>query len=1060
MRTIGSFKWIPANNRLHLSDDAWRLFDLPKEGVATFERIFRNAYPGDKSEIKRTLEKSASECVGFDFEWRFLTSDNQIRTIRVAAQPLSTDHGEVELIGTMTQVMAPISPMITLDDELTKVKDEAARFRLTIDQAPGLMWSAHADGWADYLSLRWLEYAGLTLEEAMGWGWQQAIHPDDSPALMEAWAVALANGTPGDVKARLRRHDGVYRWFSFRANPYFDDSGKLVRWYGQTFDIEDLRSTEALLAGEKRLLQMLAMSASLKATLEEACKTVDELLPCSTSSIWLLCPEGNTVTDFFAPGLPQAFIDDLKKLIDETGNGKIGFYAGPCGSAIQSKKTIVIPDLANSDGWVEYRELAVSYGFRSVLCAPIFSSAGKTVGMFVHQSREVGELGEHPRTVVEHFTNMTAMAIEHMSMDKALLASEERFRLMAETTPDVIWITDLHPEKVLYCSPRFEDLWGYKLEELYRDARYWLHGIHPEDRSKVIAAFNRLVEDKDDSPYAIEFRLLREDGEIRWIYERAVLIRDANGAPQRVNGVSTDITDRKLTEQALAKSESRLALAIAASSDGIWDWDVVTSQVYMSPRTREIYSLDSDKEILSRSQWRALIRYHPDDRIVVDKWLQDCLDGHITSFTCEVRVQTFTNAYRWIRIRGMANQDQFGRAYRIAGAVTDIDTQRRTEMSLQQAKRLEAMGTLAGGIAHDFNNILGVVLGYGEMALRAASTGTRLHRDLDNIVSAGERGRALVDRILAFSRSAPNENISVNVEAVVEEALGMVRPTLPNGINVVSYLRAGKAALCGDPTQVHQIVMNLLTNAIQAMPNGGVINVTLNVQVITEPKITATSVVEPGAYLVLSVEDNGTGMPPEVLEKIFDPFFTTKEVGVGTGLGLSLVHGIAIALGGAVDVFSQVGKGSNFTVYLPQTGFATLTRNDVAASLPKGSKERVLVVDDEAALAQLTGDSLTELNYEATVFTSSSSALQAFNAEPDKFDAIVTDERMSGLSGLMLIKAARELRPEIPSLLMTGFVGDIQVRTKDEHSPNEFLKKPVTMRELALAMERMLLDAP
>jgi DNA-binding NtrC family response regulator len=147
-------------------------------------------------------------------------------------------------------------------------------------------------------------------------------------------------------------------------------------------------------------------------------------------------------------------------------------------------------------------------------------------------------------------------------------------------------------------------------------------------------------------------------------------------------------------------------------------------------------------------------------------------------------------------------------------------------------------------------------------------------------------------------------------------------------------------------------------------------------------------------------------------------------------------------------------------VYLPQTGFATLTRNDLAASLPKGNKERVLVVDDEEALAQLTADSLVELNYDVTVFTSSSSALETFSADPNKFDAIVTDERMSGLTGLMLIKAARELRPEIPSLLMTGFIGDIQVRTKDEHSPNEFLKKPVSMRELALAMERMLLDAP
>ena len=285
------------------------------------------------------------------------------------------------------------------------------------------------------------------------------------------------------------------------------------------------------------------------------------------------------------------------------------------------------------------------------------------------------------------------------------------------------------------------------------------------------------------------------------------------------------------------------------------------------------------------------------------------------------------------------------------------------ERRLRQAQRLEAMGTLAGGIAHDFNNILGAILGYGEMAQRDAPEGSRLARDLDRIVIAGERGRALVDRVLAFSRSAVGERVPIHVEGVVREVLDQVAAKLPSSVTVHAKLHAGRAAVLGDATQVHQVVANLASNAIQAMPAGGTLRIELAIERVEAPRAATIGGRGAGEHVVLTVADTGAGIAPEIVDRIFDPFFTTKEVGTGTGLGLSLVHGIVTQLGGAIDVASSLGKGSTFTVYLPRSGDAAEPVDEKDSALPRGAGQRVLIVDDEEPLVQLATRMLEDLGY-------------------------------------------------------------------------------------------------
>jgi CheY-like chemotaxis protein len=379
----------------------------------------------------------------------------------------------------------------------------------------------------------------------------------------------------------------------------------------------------------------------------------------------------------------------------------------------------------------------------------------------------------------------------------------------------------------------------------------------------------------------------------------------------------------------------------------------------------------------------------------------------------------------------------------------------KAEQQLRQAQKLEAIGTLAGGIAHDFNNILAAILGYGEMVQKESPEGTPLRRHIDAAVSAGMRAKSLVERILAFSRSGMGERVPVHVQSVVAEALDLLAASLPRGVSLQRRLAAGDAAVLGDPTQIHQVVMNLCANAVQAMKTEGELAVALEAVALHEPRVVTTSELPAGDYLRVSVQDTGTGITPQVLERIFDPFFTTKEVGVGTGLGLSLVHGIVTDLGGGIDVHSVVGEGSTFTVYLPARGVAAPPAMAEEPVL-SGSGETILLVDDEEPLVRLGEEMLAELGYEPVGFASSSAALESFRAEPHRFTAVLSDEAMPGMTGSELARAIRGIRADIPIVLMSGYVSPgLSTRARDI-GVAEVLAKPLVSRDIARSLASVL----
>jgi len=516
-------------------------------------------------------------------------------------------------------------------------------------------------------------------------------------------------------------------------------------------------------------------------------------------------------------------------------------------------------------------------------------------------------------------------------------------------------------------------------------------------------------------------------------------------------------------EQALRESEQHYALAMEGANEGHWDWDIRPDRLFLSPKMKVLGGQPADSELGSRASWMTRIVIHPDDLPRFEMALKNHFEGLTPHYECEYRLRQPDGNWRWLLARGRCLIDTQGKPYRFVGSAIDVTAQKtaqivkeQLEAQLRQSQKMEAIGTLAGGIAHDFNNILGAILGYGELAHQHCSAESELRRYLDNIMHAAERAKLLVERILGFSRSGLGDRLPVNVESVVTEALELLRPSLPAGISLQSRIDAGNAAVIGDATYLHQVAMNLCTNAIQAMEFGGVLSVALERAEVTDPLILSRGSLARGLYVRFRVSDTGSGISPAVLERMFDPFFTTKDVGEGTGLGLSLVDGIVTDLGGAIDVTTVVGVGTRFEIWLPVVGESAIPAVEASGTLPRGSGQTVMIVDDERPLVALAEEIIAELGYEPVGFDISSAALEAVRAAPDRFDLILTDESMPGLLGTELAQAIRQLRPTIPIILMTGYGGTQLANRAAEIGLSEVLRKPLHRRELAESLARVL----
>jgi signal transduction histidine kinase/CheY-like chemotaxis protein len=512
------------------------------------------------------------------------------------------------------------------------------------------------------------------------------------------------------------------------------------------------------------------------------------------------------------------------------------------------------------------------------------------------------------------------------------------------------------------------------------------------------------------------------------------------------------LVERREAEQETEEWRFRHERVIRASASLTYDFDPVSGTIVWDGDTRRVIGTDAS-EVATARAWMG--RVHPDDRIRLKGLRKQLTAGEISHIAMEYRFRRDDDEYATLGVNAYLIADPTrGREGRhVVGFVKDVsekvradEERRRLEAQLKQAEKMQAVGHLAGGIAHDFNNILGAILGYGELAQRKADGDQR--RYLDTIMDAGNRGKALVNQILSYSRAEGAAKAPVIVAPVAQEACDLVRGSSPKAIDVRFENSAGDAAVLGDPTRLHQLLMNLSTNAIHAMEDGGSLEMKVDSERLAGPHKVRSGEVPPGEYVRITVADTGHGIAPEVIDRIFEPFFTTKPAGRGTGLGLALVHSVVTEHQGYIDVASELGRGTTFTVWIPRVEGAVAGESE-APELPMGQGQSVLVVDDEPEVLAALEEMLATLGYEPVGFRNSREALEAARAEPTRFEAVVSDEVMPELTGTQLALELRKLNPTLPILIASGYGGAGFETRALSAGVNRVIKKPYRMSEIA-----------
>jgi PAS domain S-box-containing protein len=678
---------------------------------------------------------------------------------------------------------------------------------------------------------------------------------------------------------------------------------------------------------------------------------------------------------------------------------------------------------------------------------------------------------EHYKRIAEQAGNLYLRETEALSKllrwrkqaEEELRESKELLRATIESTADGILVVN-EKGQVICTNERFVQLWRIP-EELIkkREDKKLLDFVLDQLKepkaflSKVQALYKTSDEDFD----VLDFK----DGRV---FERfsSPLIR--HGQIEGRVWSFRDITDRKRAEEALRESEERFKFLAEKMADIVWTVNLDFQTTYVSPSIEKILGFTPEERkrqtleemitpgSLKRVQMMFLEELRRDESSNADP---------DRSVTIEIEYYRKDGSTVWMENSVKAMRDNSGAIDGMYGVSRDITERKiaeeektKLQSQLQHVQKMESIGTLAGGIAHDFNNMLGIIVGNTELAMDDVPEWNPARHKLEEIGIASMRARDVVKQILAFSRQSPQEMKPVSISPIIKESLKLLRSSIPTTIKIHQNISSESDTIRADPTQINQILINLCTNAAHAMgEKGGVLEVSLKNIELDECSTIHYHDLSPGKYVRLTVSDTGHGIEPKILERIFDPYFTTKKVGEGSGMGLSVVHGIVKSHGGYFLVDSELGKGTTFQVFFPYIESKLEPEIEITVEIPRG-KERILFVDDEKAMVDAIQPMIERLGYKVTSRTSSIEALKAFRANPDRFDLVITDFTMPNMTGMELAKELLKLRSDILIILCTGYSEHINEAKAKGSGIRAFLTKPVVLGEIAKTIRKVLDD--
>ncbi|MCB2183618.1 MAG: PAS domain-containing protein [Desulfobulbaceae bacterium] len=879
------------------------------------------------------------------------------------------------------------------------------------------------------------------------------IHPEDRDAFDAAVTTALTKGIGYNLELRVIYPNGAMGWVNSICQPVKDNQGKVTELIGTTQDITARKEAEKQKALLQKRLEALWKISSLQDVdlttiydniLHEIVAMTDSqygfygFLNDAENEMNIFSWSNSAMRDCAMHAKPLVFAIE-----------KSGIWS----NAVRNRKPFILNDYKEScenKKGIPEGHVALT----RVLSIPVITS-GKIVAVGAVANKKE-PYDEDDVRQLESFLANAQIIISRKNAEEKLKISERILKKSQEIAQLGSWHLDIK-NNILTWSEEEYRIFGKSPQEFGATYEAFLDAVHPEDRERLDKTYTRAIQ--NHLPYECIHRIIKPDGEVRVVLEKSEDIVDEKGETIHSFGFTQDITELKKAESALRESEKKFRNLLESTSTVPWELDLGSGKfTYMGKQIEQVLGYPTESWV-DLDCWKD--RLHPEDR---DEAVQFCetetKKGNDHDFT--YRAIHMDGSYRWIRDIVSVVTDDAG-AKRLVGFMHDITEQKKLSLEYktleeqwQQLQKMEAIGTLAGGIAHDFNNILGTILGYADMAKEDAPQGTQFQKDIDKILLAANKAKDLVKQILAFSRKTEIERIPMKLQPLIKEGLKMLRSSIPTTISIMENIDPKCGSILADPTQIHQVLMNLCTNAAHAMEKtGGALSISLKTTAIGPDDQKMQLHIPLGEYVELTVADTGIGIAPDAIGKIFDPYFTTKEIGKGTGMGLAIIHGIISEYGGAVTVESQLGEGATFHVYFPVITMEALSEVKEPENILKGN-ERILLVDDEAILAEMGKNMLERLGYRVTAKSSSLEALETFQHAPDQFDLVITDQTMPWMTGSELAERIMRIKPDIPIILCTGFSTLINENSAKALGIKEFALKPLTKSTISKLIRKVL----